>query len=521
MHGIGICGGIGWRVRWPWPHRKSRIDGHFDGKGLMICSLQLVRRWSIPTALAALLALSSCSSNDCTSGAFGNAACTLDAYIEVPDTTLFTGEATTYRAVAVYGIGPGIPQSIIWTTTNTNVLQVKPANDFSATVTPIDSGEAYVVALINETFHDSALVHAVDQGGVRWRVSFADAVGLQPAVGADSLIRLVTGGASPMLRTIGPDGTANTPVAGCFATYGPSIGTDGVYVTGPQCTQLISFDGVSRWTAPVGNATVGIAVPTDGGAVAVSIDSVFRINATGGVTWAWPLRGTAVTAPVIAGNGDIYVGWSNGGADSVTGYASDGTPKWSKEVPGLSTATPAIVESRIIFTRPGGLFAIDTAGTVSWDRSFEDDYAPASATDASSSPVADEFGVLYLQSDGALYSYLASGTFLWGADSVGYGSAAGPIGAPAVLSTATLAVPCQVPGGREVCVVRQGDGSLVWRSAVGGGSVRGVALGDDGSVYALRTVTSGGGELVALWARAYVATGLWAVDGRNQMHTRR
>jgi hypothetical protein len=224
---------------------------------------------------------------------------------------------------------------------------------------------------------------------------------------------------------------------------------------------------------------------------------------------------------VIAGNGDIYVGWSNGGADSVTGYASDGTPKWSKEVPGLSTATPAIVESRIIFTRPGGLFAIDTAGTVSWDRSFEDDYAPASATDASSSPVADEFGVLYLQSDGALYSYLASGTFLWGADSVGYGSAAGPIGAPAVLSTATLAVPCQVPGGREVCVVRQGDGSLVWRSAVGGGSVRGVALGDDGSVYALRTVTSGGGELVALWARAYVATGLWAVDGRNQMHTRR
>jgi hypothetical protein len=517
MHGIGICDAIAWSARWHWRHGRSRINGHFDGKGLMICSLRLVRSWSVPTALGALLALSACSSNDCSSGAFGDLKCTLDAYINVPDTTLFTGEAITYRATAVYGIGPGIPQSITWTTTNTNILQVEPTNDFSARVTPIDSGEAYVVALINETFYDSALVHAVDQGGVRWRVSFADAVGLQPAVGADSLIRLVTAGTSPMLRTIGPDGTANTPLAGCFATYGPSIGTDGVYVTGPQCTQLISFDGVSRWTAPAGNATVGIAVPTDGGAVAVSTDSVFRINATGGVTWALPLRGTAVTAPVIASNGDIYVGWSNGGVDSITGYASDGTPKWSKEVPGLSAATPAIVGSRIIFTRPGGVFAIDTSGTVTWDQSFPS----GSATDASSSAVADESGTLYVQSEGGLYSYLASGTFLWGADSLGYGSATGPIGAPAVLATATLAVPCKVSGGREACVVRQGDGSLVWRSAVGGGSVRGLALGDDGSVYALRTVSSGGGELVALWARAYVATGLWAVDGRNQAHTRR
>jgi hypothetical protein len=487
----------------------------------MISSWQLVRRWSIPGAFGALIALNACSNSQDCSGSFGDLRCTLDAYINNPDTTLFTGEVTSYTATAVYGIGKGLPTSITWTSTDTTILMVENVGDYTAKVTPHDSGKAYVVALINTTFLDSAFVHVVGQGAVRWRVAFADAPSLQPAVGADSLIWVVTGGASPMLRPIEPDGTADTPVAGCFAAYGPSLGDDGVYVTGSQCTQLISFDGVSRWTAPAGNATVGIAVETDGGAVAVSGDSVFRLGATGGVTWALPLRGTAVTAPVIASNGDIYVGWSNGGADSVTGYAASGTPKWSKPVPGLSSGTPAIAESRIVFTRPGGVFAIDTAGTVVWDRTFHDDNATASLTEASSSPVVDEFGSLYIQSAGALYSYLSGGTFSWAADSLSYGTATGPVGPPVVLTTGTLAVPCKVASGREVCVVRQGDGSLVWRSAIGGGSVLGLGLGDDGAVYALRTVSSGGGELVALWARAYVATGLWPVDGGNLAHTRR
>jgi hypothetical protein len=479
-----------------------------------------VPRWSVAMVLGGLLGVGACSSNDCASG-FGDISCTLDGAIITQDTTLFQGETTTYHASALYGIGPGLPIDISWSTTDPTKLDVVESTDYTAEVTAKDTGEAYVIALINEMFLDSALVHVVAQGGVRWRVTFTDPVSLQPAYGADSIVRLVTGGASPTLRTVDPDGTAGTPQNGCFSALGPSIGVDGVYVTGPQCTQLISFDGVSRWTAAAGNATLGIAVATDGGAIAVSTDSVFRISALGAVTWANALRGTAVTSPVIASNGDVYVGWENGGADSISGFTSAGVEKWSHAVPGLSPGTPAIALARIVFPRPGGVFAIDTAGTVTWDRTYGDDNPSASATDASSSPVADETGVLYIQTEGGLYSYANDGTFLWAADSLGYGPATGPVGAPAVLVTGTLAVPCQVPGGREVCVVRQNDASLSWRSTLGAGSVLGLALGEDGSVYVTRSVTSGGSELVALWARAYVSDGLWPAEGGNQGRTRR
>ncbi len=487
----------------------------------MTCMRRQVR-WSVPVVLGALLSVGACSSNDPCNGAFGNAGCTVSASIITPDTTLFNGEVVTYRTTAVYGIGPGLPSETDWSTTDPTKLTVVSLTGATAEVTATDTGEAYVIALINQEFIDSAYVHVVDQGSVRWRVTFGDAISLQPAVGADALIRVVTGGGTPTLHTVQPDGSEDTPVAGCFATFGPSIGVDGTYVTGSQCTQLISFDGTSRWTAAAGNGALGIAVAADGGAVVASTDSVFRIDATGGITWADSLGGTAVTSPVIGNNGDIYVGWQNGGADSISGFTAAGTPKWSVAADsGLSSATPAFVQGRLIFTRPGGLFAIDTAGTVTWDRSFSVDNPAASATDASSSPVADEVGVLYVQSEGALYSYTNSGGFLWAADSLGYGAASGPVGAATLLVTATLVVPCGVSGGREVCLVRQNDGSLIWRSAVGGGSALGLAVGDDGAVYVTRTRTGGGSELVALWARAYVTDELWPAEGGNQERTRR
>ena len=274
------------------------------------------------------------------------------------------------------------------------------------------------------------------------------------------------------------------------------------------------------WTAPVGSAALGVAVALDGGVITLSGDSVYRLSAAGAILWAQPLRGTPRTAPVIGPGGDVYVGWTAGGADSVSRFGIDNTPRWSVGVPGLSTGTPAVGGARLFFGRPGGLFALDSAGTVSWNQSFGTANPGATATSRTSSPVHDDLAI-FVQNEEALYSYSIGGAFLWSADSLGYGATTGSVGAPVLLSDLSLAVPCvAATGGREACAVRQIDGRLSWRSPLGGGGVDGLAVGRDGTIYAIRTL-AGGSELVAMWGRVAPSTTGWPAEGGNPQHTRR
>lgn len=472
-----------------------------------------------PVALLAALGIAACSGDDC-EDTFGGVGCTLDGEILTPDTTIFKGESISYQAAALYGVGPGQPASIRWGSSDTSKVAVFVRTDLTASVTAKDSGDVYIVALINEEFLDSALLTIVIRGDARWRAAYGDPVGLQGAAD-DSTVRVVTGGSAPQLRVYAMDGTAAAPVASCFSTFGPSIWIDGAsIVTGDGCTRRHEPEGGAAWTAPAGSAGLGVALASDGAVVTVSQDSVFRLSASGTVLWGRALGGTPVTAPVISGDGNVTVGWRAGGADTVSRFASDGGLRWAVAVPGLSPATPALSGTRLVFARPGGLFALDSSGVIPWNRSFETDLTGASPTGATSSPVLDDAGILFVQNVDGLFSYTTGGTFLWAADSLGYGAASGPIGAPALLVDGTLVVPCATGAGREVCSVDEATGEREFRSALGGGDALGVTIGGTGMIYVTRTLNSGGSEVVALWGRVPPALAGWPTEGGNQQRTR-
>jgi hypothetical protein len=469
------------------------------------------------------LGIAGCSSGDpCDEGPFGGATCSTGGQIVTGDALLFEGENITYRAQAQYGIGPGLPQSVVWTASDPTVIDVHTQDDWSAVVTAVDTGVSLIIALINDRFSDSAQITVVSPGAARWRSTFAGIpAGMYPAIGADSIIRVSTGGASPLLRLFEPGTGITTSFPGCYSAFGPSLGSaDVAFTAGMQCTRRHAQAGDTLWTAPVGSAELGVAVAADDGAITLSGDSLYRLSATGAVLWGQHLRGTPVTAPVIGPGGDVYVGWQAGGADSVSRFGIDNTPRWSVAVPGLSAGTPAVGGGRLYFGRPGGLFALDSSGTVAWDRAFSAANPTASATSRTSSPVHDDL-VIFVQNEEALYSYAIGGGFLWVADSLGYGATTAAVGAPVLLADLTLLVPCAAAGGREVCAVRQVDGRLTWRSPLGGGSVEGIAVGRNGGIYATRSLGGGNSELVAMWGRVAPSIVGWPAEGGNPQRTRR
>lgn len=474
----------------------------------------------IRSRFALLVALSALTAAACGDDPFPGATETIGGQIVTGDQLLFEGEDISFVAQAIYVFGPGLPQAVVWTVSDPTVLEIEGQLDNSARATAVGTGETWVYALINAAFEDSVRVTVVNPGAVRWAKGFGDVpVALYPAIGADSLIRVVTGGASPLLHVLDPDDGAGPSAASCFSSFGPSLGTSDVaLVSGAGCTRKHATVGGALWTAPAGNAALGVAVTADDGAVTVSTDSVFRVGAAGAVQWGQALGGAPQTVPVLGPGGDVYVGWRAGGADSVSRFAAaDGALVWSAAVAGLSVGTPAVAGGRIVFGRPGGLFALDTAGTVAWDQSFPG----GSPTGATSSPVHDGL-VIFVQNEDALYAYAVGGTLAWAADSLGYGTAVGPVPAPVLLTDLSLVVPCIASGGtREVCAVRQTNGSLLWRSAIGGGSVSGIAVARNGILFATRTLSTGGSQLAALWGRTVPTTNGWPTEGRNPQRTRR
>jgi len=486
-------------------------------------SMMPTPRGHAPLLIAlSMVTVVACSSNQapCEQGPFGGGTCTVGGEITTGDAVLFVDEQLVYAAQAIYGFGPGLPNAVLWTTSDPTVVEVETLPNNTASVTALDTGTAWVRALINAEFSDSVLITVVVPGATRWQSTFSGVpVGRYPAIGSDSVVRVATGGASPLLWLFRPDSGTSTSVASCFSALGPSIGGSDVAVTtAANCTRKHLAAGDNAWTAPVGSADLGVAIATDGSVITLSGDSVYRVSATGTVMWSQDLRGVPVTAPVIGPGGDIYVGWSAGNADSVSRFGIDSTPRWSVAVPGLSPGTPAVTSAgRLVFGRPGGMFALDSSGTVRWDGSFPG----ASATSQTSSPVHDGL-VAYIQNEDGLYSYALDGTFLWAADSLGYGASTGTVGAPVLLGDLSLVVPCAAPaGGRDVCAVRQGDGRLSWRSPPGTASADGLAVGKDGIIFATQTLAGGSSALAALWARISPMTTGWPAEGGNQQHTRR
>jgi hypothetical protein len=434
---------------------------------------------------------------------------------------------------AVYGLGPGAPRTIQWGVSDATVLQVTTLNDLSGRAVALDTGTAWLYALINEEFLDSVEIVVVAPGMVRWRAGVAGGLGIYPAVGlTDSLVRV--GGLGTALATFRLDGALDrADAATCNGYYGPSVGEVGtVYITGADCSRRHSFDLGVSWTAPVGDFEGGLAVADNGDAIVLHSEGtpgsgavvVSRLAASSGVeVWRDTLRTLGLeqqSSLAIATGGEIYVLW-RAPADSswLTRIGGDGAVRWSIELPAWPRFVgPTIVAHQVLVTYQGGISVFDTAGgALAWSRQFNQDDPGAAGDVQPSAPVVDRAGNIYIQTTSALHSYTAAGAPRWTADSLGGGSPAGGVGTPTVLTDTTVVVG---RGGNRVCGIRGGAGIPRWCSEVLTGAadiLGGVGVGADRTIYVTRT----GGELIALWNNTTADPATWATEGRNQQRVRR
>jgi hypothetical protein len=491
----------------------------------------IIRRPSFWLA-AALGAGLACGGDDC--GADPKCT-TLSARITVHDTTVLTGETTNFFVTVQYVFGPGTPLNVFWSLSDTTALSLGILSDGSALVSAKKPGSGKLIAFINKTFTDTATIVAVAPGTVLWRQSLAGAVRLNAPALDDSgnVYVLNAGSGTATLAAFTPAGASRYAVGSCAAALAPGVDLIGnAFTTGAGCTKRLGVTGATSWTATIGTVDGGVALAanaevvllhsvgtTGAGAVALS-----RLGTDGVEKWRDTLFADAIaqaSAPSIAQNGDIYVAWEGPAASySVSRVTQAGTVRWT--VPTTSAArftTPAVVPNRILVAQAGGLVAFDTTGLVVWSRVFHDANPGASLTEQPSSPVIDDAGIIYVQTPGALYSYDGAGTLRWFADSLGAGSGATSatgVGGPSILIALSLVVPCK----GEVCVAATTDGSLKWRSALGGGVVGSLGVGPEGLIYAVRN-TGTGAELVALRSRPIVLQAGWPTEGHDMQRSRR
>lgn len=482
-------------------------------------------------AVASLLAVLAAGCDD---SPFGGISDTISAEIVTPDTTLFLDDNATFVAEAVYGIGPGAPATIRWAVSDTAKLAVFTLTDLTGSVTAKDTGAAWVIALINEEFLDSARIDVVAPGLLRWRAPVAGGLGRYAAVGfTDSLVRV--SGVGTTLAAFDLTGAAGPSAPGtCNGVFGPSVGdANTVYLTGDGCSRRHSPDLGVSWSSSIGDLDGSVAVAADGDAVVLHSEGtsgsggaaiVSRLAAsTGAEEW----RDTLVAQPIeqrsslaIASNGDIYVAWrGTGDAGWLTRITQTGDTLWNVLLPAWPRLTgPALTATRVLVSYRGGIAVYDTAGgSALWSRQFDQDDPGATPDVQASPPVLDRSGNIYVQTVRALHSYTADGTPRWTADSLGGGSPADGVGAPTVLVDTTVVI---TRGGDRVCGINGNTGVPRWCSGslTGAGDViGGAAVGADRTIFVTRTA----GELIALWNDVAADPAAWTTEGGNHRRTRR
>lgn len=476
--------------------------------------------------LLTLLALLGGVATACDDSTFGNVGQTLDAEIVNPDTTLFVDATATFTAVAEYaGIGAGEPVTIQWGTDDTSRIRLVVSTvDRTVRVTGRDTGQAFVFALINETFRDSVLVTVVESGMIRWRMTLAGTPALHPATDDSGNVHVMDG--NGMLWSFSALGDTLFNASSCAGTFGPAVRTLAPVTAGAGCTrQHEAGNGAVQWTAGTGDAATAPALAADGATVVVSHEEdtvagieavvVTRLSTSGALVWQDTLDTGASelppgSAPAIAPNGDIFVTWRSA-ADSfhLTRLTGLGVEQWTIDLPAWArNTTPAVGSDRVVVGFEGGIAAYGIAtGDTLWSASF-------ATPGIVSSPIIDGSANVYIQTVDALFSYTPAGAERWVADSLGASTETAGVGAgaPTLLLVDWLIVACD----GAVCAVDAADGSLVWRAPTTR-VVGSPAVDRDGQIY----VTSLNGELIAIFGNRLPAFNGWPAEGGDQRRSRR
>jgi outer membrane protein assembly factor BamB len=405
------------------------------------------------------------------------------------------------------------------------VLRLSGITGSEVEVTGLARGEAYVIAVIEEEFRDTAWVEVVEPGQERWRVSVGEHAFSGRRVALDGQGRVYVAVDQPgELVAVDPAGELLFQVAACSSTLSPAVTLEGFAVTGGLgCTQRLTPEGALVWSVPVGELDSGAAVAADGSAVILDLQPaddrpvlLIRVSPEGNEVWRDTLGlapgvGRQNSAPAIAENGDIYVMWVEEEmvAFRLSRVTADGAIVWTVPLAFESyAAAPALVGERIVLTgRYNQLSVYDTSGALLWERDYDGGGA--------GSPVVDGDGNIYVLSSGNLACFSGDGTLRWLSPLYkGYPWGAG---APTLLVDGSLLAECIGAGGlHEMCAVDADDGTLLWSSSTGAELSGTPAVAPDGTIYVVST-----DYVIALWGNVPPLEEGWPTDGGSMQRQNR
>lgn len=207
-------------------------------------------------------------------------------------------------------------------------------------------------------------------------------------------------------RVPGPEG------ARCDADGGPTIAPDGDLILGADGVYRISPEGQIRWHYPADasiQAKHVFAAPLVAGDGTIYVggqDGLFMsLSADGAMQWTYSIRADVDGGPALGENGAIYVGADDG---RVHALRTDGSLRWSFVAQKDIRSAVALGEGGAVYATSfdGNLYALSPGGDVKW-------VLPTGGK-IHATPVVDAAGNIFFGSqDERLYAVSPRGKVLW------------------------------------------------------------------------------------------------------------
>jgi len=195
---------------------------------------------------------------------------------------------------------------------------------------------------------------------------------------------------------------------------------------------------------------------------------LYALNPDGTLQWKYGQSDQVGSGPAIAPDGTIYLGWS--GVHNLCALNPDGTLRWKFVVPDWVDSPPAIAPDGTIYagSDDDNLYAVNPDGTRKWKF--------ATRNDVEASPTIASDGTVYVGSrDGCLYAVNPDGTLKWK-----YQTRALITATPSIASDGTI----YAGSTDKNLYALDPDGALRWKFETGD-AIQWVipAIASDGTVY--------------------------------------
>ncbi len=332
----------------------------------------------------------------------------------------------------------------------------------------------------------TSVIGPTASASVKWSIAIGLGTGTpdtSAVVGADGTI--FVGGDT--LRAIAPDGSLKWSNGRRVQTT-PALGVDTVYVVDDQQTLVArTFDGVMRWSRAIpGSPQCSPNIGADGTVyISGELGRTGAVAPDGGERWGFdgnPGAPPMLQSPAVGADGTVY-GSPVAGGVYIAQLPTDGGVKWAGGVGAPTLYHPVATASGVTFNPTlYALRAFAADGTSLW--SFTDFaggnnmVAPALGPDGTVVIPRSNAGVLGLHDQ-------RDGGEIWNV-----AISAGALGHPLVDGEGTIYIGAAT---NEVIAVRP-NRSIKWRVAVAGPVAGPLAMGADGTIYAV----VGDGRLYAI-----------------------